>query len=348
MSIETAAIERALVTVDTVSALSGIPDADAIEVAHVRGWEVVVKKGEFAPGDSVLYFEIDSALPLDDERFEFLALRSEKVIDVNGVPTRVHVLKTARLRGVYSQGLVLAAADFPEVDAETGSDVTHLLGITKFEVPIPEGQYVGPFPDFVRKTGAERVQNITASVWAQIQADVAVWVPVEKIDGVSVTVWRDEDGEFHLASRRWELARNDDSPYWGAVIASGVFDHMAPGDWLQGEVAGYGLPSNRLGLPDARLFVFSYGRGTDNAPSLGFDHWPAAVTSLAAPRYDLTLPATIAETVAQADGIKSLITPKSHAEGIVWTRNDGGRVLGLDDRHVLKAISQKYLLKSKD
>lgn len=343
-------VERALVTVETVSALSPIADADAIEVAHVRGWEVVVKKGEVAVGEQVLYFEIDSALPLDDPRFEFLAERSEKVLDIDGTPTRVHVLKTARLRGAYSQGLVLPASDFPEVDGQpVGANVTILLGVTKFEAPIPEGDYAGPFPSFVRKTGAERVQNITPEVWAQIQADAANWLAIEKIDGVSLTAWKDLDGNFHVASRRWELTRDDESPYWMALAASGVIDKMEPGDWLQGEVAGLGLPSNRLGLNDARLFIFNYGRGLDigSAP-LGFNDWPDFAFDLAAPCYGLPLPATVAETVAQADGIKSLISPKQYAEGIVWTRADGARLVGLDDRHVMKAISAKYLLKSKD
>lgn len=42
---------RKLVTLRQIDALSPIPGADAIEVATIGGWKVVVKKGEFAPGD---------------------------------------------------------------------------------------------------------------------------------------------------------------------------------------------------------------------------------------------------------------------------------------------------------
>ena len=43
--------ERKLATVERIVAIGPIPDADAIEVATVRGWKVVVKKGEFQVGE---------------------------------------------------------------------------------------------------------------------------------------------------------------------------------------------------------------------------------------------------------------------------------------------------------
>jgi len=92
--------ERRLVTVETITALTPIPDADAIESASVGGWSVVVRKGEFTLGQAVLYFEIDSALPCADPRFAFLAARGTKILDPGTEAERVvHRLKTARLRG---------------------------------------------------------------------------------------------------------------------------------------------------------------------------------------------------------------------------------------------------------
>lgn len=131
---------RRLVTRERVSAVAAIPDADAIEAVAVRGWTVVAKKGEFTAGDECVYVEIDAALPLDDERFAFLAPRGTKTL---GDGKRVHVLKTALLRGVYSQGLVLPIGQFPEVIAASASeDLAALLGIEKYEPPIP-AQMVG-------------------------------------------------------------------------------------------------------------------------------------------------------------------------------------------------------------
>jgi len=62
---------RKLASIQKITALEAIPDAEAIEVASVLGWKVVVKKGEFQVGDLVVYCEIDSILPEKPE-FEFL------------------------------------------------------------------------------------------------------------------------------------------------------------------------------------------------------------------------------------------------------------------------------------
>ncbi|MFT4286084.1 hypothetical protein [Nocardioides sp.] len=162
---------RRLVTVETIAGIDAIPDADAIEAAHVRGWTVVVKKGQFTVGDRVVYIEVDAALPISDERFAFLAARGTKNLD--GTP--VHVLKTARLRGVYSQGIVFPFSDFPELaEAADGESLDARIAVTKWEPPAPPGMAaIGPFPAFLQKTDAERVQNLDDNTWAVIQADAA-------------------------------------------------------------------------------------------------------------------------------------------------------------------------------
>ncbi len=193
--------DRTLATIETIKALAPIDGADAIEAATVRGWTVVVKKGEFAVGDPVLYVEVDAALPLTDPRFAFLAARGTKTYQDRAV----HVLKTARLRGVYSQGIVFPLADFPEAAWATDGASKTLdshLGITKWEPPLPAGMAaVGPFPSFLLVTDAERVQNLDATTWAQVQADPGGWLPTEKVDGSSLTAWVTADGVLHVASR---------------------------------------------------------------------------------------------------------------------------------------------------
>ena len=54
---------RKLATIRKIDALTPIEGADAIECAHVGGWKVVVKKGEYNAGDSAVYIEIDSWVP---------------------------------------------------------------------------------------------------------------------------------------------------------------------------------------------------------------------------------------------------------------------------------------------
>ena len=336
---------RRLVTIATITAVEPIPGADAIEAARVRGWTVVVKKGQFVAGDRVVYIEVDAALPVADERFAFLAARGTKIL----AGETVHVLKTARLRGVYSQGIVFPLVDFPELG--TG-DLDGLLGVTKWEPPPPPGMAaLGPFPGFLQKTDAERVQNLDDETWAEIHADATAWRPTEKVDGTSLTAWRTRDGALHLAGRNWELDPATTNVYWEAAAVTKIAGRLGAGEWVQGEVTGPGVQGNPLGLDGLRVVVFGFGtfdaanpsiRTTARTPSAA---WPDWVRELSAPSYGVPLPATIREAVAQVESLTSLIAPGRAAEGVVWTHAGGVSLAGLGHRPVWKSISARYLTK---
>lgn len=334
--------DRNLVTSRLIDAIRPIADADAIEAAVIGGWTVVVKKGEYTVGDEVLYFEIDSLLPLDDERFAFLAPRGEKIID----GTRYHRLKTARLRGVYSQGLALPMSDFAsELAANTTQNWQDILGVIKYDPPIPAdqaGEIVGPFPSsLVQKTDAERVQNLDANTWQVIRS--YNWLATEKIDGMSVTYIND-NGTLRVCSRNWELA-NTDSLQWRIAEELHILDSLPVGWSLQGEIYGEGIQNNRLKIKGQALAVFAVraqGSYTDR------NDWPDAFKRLAAPAYPISLPRTIAEAVEQADGIKSLTASGRLAEGIVWHTLDGSALAALGHRDCFKVISNKYLSKESE
>lgn len=340
---------RRLVTIETIAGIDSIPDAEAIEAAHVRGWIVVVKKGQFSVGDRVVYIEVDAALPIADERFAFLAARGTKVVD--GVD--VHVLKTARLRGVYSQGIVFALADFPEFAqaAEDGS-LDALIGVAKWEPPPPVGMAaLGPFPAFLQKTDAERVQNIDGDTWAAIQSDRSLWRATEKIDGTSLTAWRTPGGVLHVAGRNWELDPATTNVYWDAVAGSGIAERLEVGQWMQGEIAGASVQGNPLKLDAVRVVAFGFGTFDPDSPSIvttsrtPMEMWPDWIASLAAPVYDFALPVTVREAIDQVETLKSLLSPGRDAEGVVWTHIDGSGVPGLGNRAVWKSISARYLTK---
>ena len=322
-----------------------IEGADAIEAATVRGWTVVIKKGELAVGDLCLYFEIDAFLPVDDARFAFLAPRGTKTID-----GRVgHVLKTAKLRGVVSQGLVIPVANFPELGdaaalAASGDDLAARLGVVKYEPPIPAqltGMLLGAFPtEFAPKTDAERVQNLV-DVYDTLRTG-ARWVATEKVDGTSVTYIRDA-GRLRICSRNFELVPEGTTQQHLAE-AIGLLDLLQDGDAVQAELFGEGIQKNPLKIHGQRLAIFGILRGRTPLPR---ESWPAPLLALAAPRYDeLTLPDTVAEAIAQADGIRSKITAGRLAEGIVWHAASGETFAALDDRSCFKVISNKWLLRA--
>ena len=96
-------MERKLATIQRIREIRPIEGADAIELAIINNWQVVVAKNVgHKVGDWVVYCEIDSFLPVREE-FEFLRKSSfKKMGDQEGFR-----LKTIRLRGQISQGLVL-------------------------------------------------------------------------------------------------------------------------------------------------------------------------------------------------------------------------------------------------
>ncbi len=59
-----------LVLVTTIEKITSHSNADALELAHVLGWQIVVPKGIYREDAKIVYFPIDTVLPLEvSERF---------------------------------------------------------------------------------------------------------------------------------------------------------------------------------------------------------------------------------------------------------------------------------------
>ncbi len=54
-----------IVEVCEISQILAHPNADALEVAVVKGWQCIIKKDGFRAGDRVVYFPLDTVLPLE-------------------------------------------------------------------------------------------------------------------------------------------------------------------------------------------------------------------------------------------------------------------------------------------
>ena len=110
--------KRALAYTVIVDEIRPILDYDRVEHARVGGWWIIIAKADnIKPGDMCVYFEVDSKVPETDERFAFLEKRNYKV-------------KTLKMCKVFSQGLLMPIALFPEIKTtDVHTDVTDLLGI---------------------------------------------------------------------------------------------------------------------------------------------------------------------------------------------------------------------------
>lgn len=109
---------RALAHIEEINSIMPIEGKDRIVLATVLGWTVIVQK-DFNVGDKVVFAEIDSVFP---EKPEFEFLRSKKFR-----------IKTMKMAGVISQGIVFPLSILPEGEYNIGDDVTDILGITQYE-----------------------------------------------------------------------------------------------------------------------------------------------------------------------------------------------------------------------
>lgn len=337
--------ERPLATIEIVDAISPIEKADNVEIAHIKGWELVIEKGEVAAGEQVLYFEIDSLLPVDDARFAFLAKRSEIVHE--GI--RGHVLGTARIQGVWSQGLAISLTHFPELDGlPEGTDLAAALGIIKYEEPIPEAlkkTISGGFPkQFAPKTSATRVQNLDRAL-PRLRAEHQ-WIATEKLDGTSTTFIND-NGVLRCAGRGWEYFApknlSEATAPWLIADELSLQARIPVGYTIQGELVGPGvLAKNTLKLTQKKFFIFNV---LFDGKFLPREQWPASLIGLSVPVVDVQLPETVAEMLEQVSGMKSLVNPAVQAEGIVWHNTAGTQIQALENRTGMKAINNKWLVK---
>ncbi len=100
-------------------------NADTLELAHVLGWQLVVRKGEYQAGDRIVYFPPDTVLPLEvSERFGVTKYLSKQRI------------RCAKLRGEPSFGLAVKPDD---ESWQVGENVAEFYGATKYEPPVRPG-----------------------------------------------------------------------------------------------------------------------------------------------------------------------------------------------------------------
>lgn len=329
---------RKMASIRRIDNIQSIPGADAIEVATVGGWQVVIKKGEFAVGDLAVYCEIDSWIPND--LAPFLSKGSEPR-EYNGV--RGERLRTVKLRGQVSQGLLLplepTCADI-ESRLFEGLDVSAPLNIQKWEAPIPAslaGDVRGPFPNFIPKTDQERIQNLTQEfdTWNGLE-----WEVTEKLDGSSMTVYH-KDGDFGVCSRNWNLADSQGNSMWQQARKYNLEQVLAQeGNYaVQGEIIGEGIQGNPYKIRGQDFFVFDVfdineQRYLSPAERIGFvernglNHVPVINS-------DIATPVSVNVTLELAEG-RSVLNPNTEREGLVF--KSGGEVS-------FKAISNKFLLK---
>jgi RNA ligase (TIGR02306 family) len=337
---------RKLASIRTIDSIDPIEGADAIEVATVGGWKIVVKKGEFAVGDLAVYLEIDSWVPT--ELAPFLS-KGKEPREFEGI--KGERLRTIKLRGQLSQGLLLPLGiGVFDVNAvlEEGTDVTELLNIVKWERPMNAqlaGMARGNFPSLIPKTDQERIQNLKKEI-ANAAASGMQFEVTEKLEGSSMTCYL-IDGVFGVCSRNLDLKETEGNAFWATareLDIEGKMREIPDGEWaIQGELIGPGIQNNiyKLSKTEFHVFdVYNIKSGEYLTPvfrralieRMGLTHVPVLLVDK-----DLGV-GSVDEILQWAEGASKL-NDKQEREGIVFKEVNGGMSM--------KAISNLYLLGEK-
>ena len=339
---------RKLATIRRIDAVRPIPDADAIECAVIGGWTTVVKKDEFKAGELAVYCEIDSWIPYEVAPFLSKGNFPRVYNQVKG-----ERLRTIKLRGQLSQGLLLPLSTLTMVESELfeGLDVSFPLGIVKYEAPVPAqlaGEVKGMFPGWIQKTDQERVQNLKEEFdhWLGEQH---AWEVTEKLDGSSMTVYL-RDGEFGVCSRNLELKPSETNSLWKVAVRNDLELKLRRANRnlaLQGELIGEGIQGNPYRIKGQEFFLFDiYDIGTSKyftpAERRAFieehniNHVPV-----------LAFGAELRDTLGinSIDGILKFAEGKS-VMGMIGCEREGLVFKSKTMQCSFKAISNKFLLKS--
>lgn len=343
---------RNLASIKRIQEVKPIENADNIQAYRVDWWWVVDRKGAHQVGDLVVYYEIDSFLPVRDE-FEFLRKSSFK--DVYGLGQGFR-LKTIKLRGQISQGLItpvsVLSGLIEDCQITEDLDVTEALGVKKYE--IPEGRDGAKlharsrsnFPGFIQKTDQTRIQ----SIYNKIDLDQE-WVATEKLDGSSMTVYFN-DGKLGVCSRNFDIdiEKNPDNAFVATAIKTNVLvalERLGCNFAVQGELCGPGIQKNRYRLSEHKFFVYDIW-DIDYQRYLDFHSYHLIFNTLAN-CCDIDIVPTIINEINLKDVPVSKILSlaegesdlnKTEREGLVFKTVDyyRGQVVSF------KAISNKFLL----
>lgn len=338
-------MDRKLASLRRISDIQEIPGADMIELAIVDGWKVVVGKDmSHKIGDIVIYCEVDSFLPIKDE-FEFLRKSSYKKMD----DQEGFRLRTVKLRGQVSQGLLIPINELLKYgissdDVYVGLDVTSILGIVKYEPPIPAelaGTVKGGFPSFIPKTDEERIQNLTNEF--ETWKDKTFYL-TEKLDGSSATFYFNDD-VFGTCGRNWEYSESETNSFWRFARENNLENKMRDFGLnisLQGEIIGEGIQGNPYKIKGQTVRFFNLfdidNQEYHNLPMLEGVVNRFGLQMVPILDKNFTLPNSV-ETLLEFADDKSQLNPNFDREGVV--------IRSLDRKISFKVISNKFLLNEK-
>lgn len=327
------------------------PNADKLDVATIKGWNCIVGRNEYTPGDLVVFIPPDSLIPdslIEERKLDYLK---------NG-----NRIRAVKLRGIVSQGLILSIPTGSKW--KEGQDVAKELGITKWEPPVKQIQGASKTgrrrsnPNFYKYTDIENVRN-----YNDIFKDGDDVIITEKIHGSN---WRAGNlrrgtrgfwnwllgrlfGEFEFVygSHNVQLdafkARRSfykGNPYGQIVEKYRIKDVVPPGYTVYGEIYGKGIQDLTYGFEEVELAVFDVMKDGE------YLSWPE-MKDFCKARSLPTVPVLFVgqfsqDVLAAHTRGYSRLCPSQIREGCVVRSISEDRHMKIG-RKILKSISEDYL-----
>jgi RNA ligase (TIGR02306 family) len=248
-----------LAVVAKISALESIEGADKIERASVLGWHVVVAKGQYSVGDTAVMVFPDTLIP-------------KKYLDSTYTGDEKVRLKTVKLKGQYSSGLLIPADAFMQHSTHDkekefffeGDDVSVHLGIEKWVAPASSaivGEAAGNFPtNIISKTDEYNIrsEHLALDEIHEERFKDQTFVATLKCDGTSGT-FIFKDNKFTVCSRNLELKETEGNAIWQMAKKYKLQDALSADGKeyaIQGEICGPGVQANPMKLSEVTFFAF--------------------------------------------------------------------------------------------
>jgi RNA ligase (TIGR02306 family) len=257
-------------------------NADRLELATVYGFQVIVQKGKYKPGDRIIYVPIDSLLPV---WLETIIFPPDSKITLHH-----HRVRQIRIRKLASQGMIIDPSDVvTKIDTdfiELEHDLAAILEVTKYRPPSRQQGKPGQ-PGKKRNKPLENPRfhkygGINNIKWFPTFFDGKEVVIQEKLHGSNCrasyaktsanTFWKKIKKffgklpayEYCYGSNNVQLQERSnysgfyDGDVYGDVLKKvDAFNKMRPGETIYGELIGPGIQKNYdYGLTEHHFVLF--------------------------------------------------------------------------------------------
>lgn len=128
------------------------PNANSLSCVQIFGQNVIFRTGDFKEGDLATYVPYDAVVHVTDPTFKFLQKKPDQ---------KTVRIKPVRLRGVYSEGVLVPAPKH----AKEGDDVASYFAITKYVEPEDTSFTPAPSP---KRTWQGKVKTYINGIWWRV------------------------------------------------------------------------------------------------------------------------------------------------------------------------------------